>query len=218
MSTYGTMIARIADEVAEPKLVARIPNAILAAIRFYESQRFWFLEGESTASTVSGQENIAMPTDFLEPDVLTITYTPANIRFTLKRRPWSWMRHHQVDPDTTSRPRDWSYYADQIWLYPIPDQVYTLTISYLKRLTVLSALTDTNDWMTHAEELIRVRAKYDLFLNSARDYTAAAAMKLAVTEALSNLRGKSEQKISTGRLSFDDGLLTSRGDYQITYQ
>ena len=218
MSDLGTMIGRIADEITDPKVAARIPNAIQAAIRYYESERFWFTEGESTASTVINQQSYAMPTDFLEPDVLTITFTVDNIRFTLKRRPWTWMRLHLIDPDTTSRPRDWSYFADQIWLYPIPDQVYTLTLSYLKRLAALSAFADTNDWMVHGEELIRTRAEWDLMFHVAKDYVAAAAYETAVKNALFNLRGKSEQKIATGRLSFDDGLMTNRGDYQINYQ
>jgi hypothetical protein len=218
MSDLGTMIARINDELALPMVAARIPNAIQAAIRYYESERLWFNEGESTASTVASQQAYAMPTDFLEPDVLTITYTTDNIRFTLKRRPWSWMRLHQIDPDTTSRPRDWSYYADQIWLYPIPDQVYTLTMSHLKRLAALSAFADTNEWMTHGEELIRTRAEWDLLFHTAKNYKAAEALERAVEKALSNLRGKSSQKISTGKLSFDDGLMTSRGNYQILYQ
>ncbi len=44
------------------------------------------------------------------------------------------------------------------------------------------------------------------------------SLERAVENALFNLRGKSEQKIASGKLSFDDGLMTNRGSYNITYQ
>lgn len=210
------MIARINDELALPSVAARIPNAIQAAIRFYESERFWFSEGESTTSTVIDQQAYALPTDFLEGDALTLTQS--DIRYPLKRRPWSWMRGHNIDTNTTARPRNWAYYADQVWLYPIPDAVYTLTMSFLKRQSALSAFADTNDWMVAGEQLIRMHAKHDLLLNSAHDYKGAAALERPVDNALFNLRGKSEQKIATGLLSFDDGLVGRGDDYNINYQ
>ncbi len=215
MSDLGTLTARINDELAIPAIAARIPNAIQAAIRFYESERFWFTEGESTASTVASQQAYAMPTDFLEADYLTVTRS--DIRYTLKRRPWSWLRRQDIDATLKTRPQDWAYYADQMWLYPIPEQVYTITLGYLKRLAALVNFADTNDWMVAGEELIRTRAEWDLMFHSAKDYQAAAALSLAVDDALDNLRGKSEQKIATGRLSFDAGLV-GRGAYNINHQ
>ncbi len=217
MSNFGTLIARINDELAVAAVAARIPNAIQSAIRFYESERLWFTEGESTSSTVAGQQQQAMPTDFLEGDSLTLTVD--NIRYLLKRRPWSWMRGHNIDTLTTSRPTDWSYFADQIYMFPIPDLVYTLTMSYLQRLAALSGFTDTNAWMVHGEELIRERAKYDLMRQGpGKDLEMAALFKITSEDALRNLRAKSEQKIATGRLSFDPALTGGSGDYNVTYQ
>ncbi len=216
MSTYGAMIARINDELARPEIVARIPAAILSAIQFYQSERFWFTETEATASTVASQQNYAMPTDFVEADMLTLTQS--GIRYPLKRRPWPWIRQHTLDTGATGRPTDWGYYDDQIWLYPVPDQVYTLQLSYLQSLTTLSAYSDTNAWLTDGEELIRTRAMYDLLLNSAHDSAAAAAMKFRVDEALDNLRSKSEAKISTPRLSLDDSLIITGERYNINWE
>ena len=218
MSNYGEMQARINDEIGLPIVVARIPNAILSAIRFYENGRWWFTEGESTTPSVVGQNAYAVPVDFIAPDVLTITDTVEDVRYVLTRRPWSWMRHHLLDNDSLARSDDWSYYADQFWLFPIPDQAYTLTLSYRKRLTALSAFADTNEWMVEGEELIRSRAKWDLMAHTAKDYKGAEMMKGAEIDALYNLRRSSEQKIASERMSFDDGLLTSRGHYNINYQ
>lgn len=212
------MIARINDELGIPVIAPRIPNAIQAALRFYEAERFWFTEGESTASTVVGQQNYAVPTDYLEGDMMTVT--DDDLRYRLKRRPWTWYRAKLIDPDFKARPDDWAYYADQFWLYPIPDKVYTLTLSYLQRLTVPTSYTDTTDWFTHGEELIRSRAKYDLLMHSApeKDHNMIQRMERAEQRALFNLRAKSEQKTATSIMSYDDGLLASRGNYNINYQ
>jgi hypothetical protein len=216
MSDYGTIIARIGNELAVPALVPRVPDAIQAAIRFYESERFWFLEGEATASTVASQQAYAVPTDFLEGDALTLTNS--DIRYMLKRRPWSWMRRWNIDTTVTAQPWNWSYYADQFYLWPVPDAVYTLTLSYLKRLATLSAYADTNAWMTHGEELIRERAKYDLVSHGpVRDYQWLAQLQSCVDVAFRNLRAKSEQKVSTGILSVDQSLIQDT-PYNVNYQ
>ena len=83
--------------------------------------------------------------------------------------------------------------------------------------------------MTHGEELIRSRAKLDLFSHSllsvyhdpnkrAMIRDAIIVMRQATEDALFNLRGKSEQKIASTRLSYDQGLLTGRGNYNVNYQ
>ncbi len=218
MSDYGTMIARITDEIARPELIARIPATILSAIRHFEAERFWFKEGESTALTIAGQPNYALPADFVEPDILTVTDLAEDYRKTLKRRAWPWMRGNQVNTTTTSRPYDWSYYADQIWLYPTPDKVYRLTMSFLQRLDTLAAFADTNGWMTHGEELIRFKTKKDLYLYAPPDQQMALAMGLLEKEALKNLRQKSESKISSGEMSFDPGLSGGSDAYNINFQ
>jgi hypothetical protein len=195
---FGTMQNRIADELARSDLGAQIQSAILSAIRFYESERLWFNEGESTAGTVAGQQSYAVPSDFLEADTLTITIS--GNRYLLCPRPWAWMRDMSVASTSRGRPTDWSYYADQLWLYPVPDGVYTLTLSYLKRLAALAVAGDANAWMTHGEELVRARAKADVYAHVLHDFDEALAMKQLETEALGNLRVKSTKKLATGRL------------------
>lgn len=196
---YGTMQNRIADEIARTDLGAQIRDAIQSAIRLHESERFWFNESEATASTVAGQAGYAVPSDFLEADDLTLTVS--GNRYPLVPRGYDWLRQVSVTEASRGRPGSWAIYADQLWLYPVPDGAYTLTLSYLKRLAALSASGDTNAWMTHGEELIRARAKADLFANVIRDFDEAIAMKAVETEALANLRIKSAKKISTGKLT-----------------
>ncbi len=219
MSDYGTMIRRIANELLDDeRVLERIPDAIQSAIRYFESERLWFLEGESTTPTVDAQQNYAVPGDYLEADILTVTDSTSNVRFRLRRRPWLWLRDISVTESSKARPRHWAHYAEQIWLYPIPDQVYTLTMSFRKRLGTLSSYTDTNEWMTDAEELIRSRAKWDLVANVLRRPDEAMGMKAAEQDALGNLRDRSRQRIAAGKLSLDGALTSNRRSYNIQYQ
>lgn len=196
---YGTLQNRIADEIARSDLTAQIREAIQSAIRLHESERFWFNEAEATAQSVAGQAAYAVPGDFLEPDALTLSVS--GNRYPLSPRSYGWLRGAAINEAARGRPTDWAYYADQLWLYPAPDAAYTLTLSYLKRLPVLAASGDANAWMTHGEELIRARAKADLYANVIRDFDEAIAMKAVETEALANLRIKSAKKIASGRLA-----------------
>jgi hypothetical protein len=127
------------------------------------------------------------------------------------------MRQRNIDTDVSAQPWNWSYYADQIWLFPVPDAVYILRLSHLRRLDALTSYTDTNDWMTHGEELIRTRAKWDLLFHSLKDYQGAQVMKQAENDALRNLRSKSEAKIATGTMSFDESLVAT-GNYNINWE
>lgn len=206
MTDFGTMQQRIASEISHPEVAARIPDAIQAAIRHFEGERLWFNEGEKTASTVVGQRAYAVPTDLIEIDALTLTN--ADRREPMKRRPWEWIRLNDWDTSYTAEPGEWAYYADQLYLYPSPNAVYTLTMSCLQRLDALSGFTDTNAWMTHGEELIRNRAKSDLLLQTpVRDLELSLIYENRAEKERRKLRQKSESKISTGRLSLDPALV-----------
>lgn len=186
MSTYGTMQDRIASELKRSNLTSQIPLAIQSAIRYYEAKRFWFNEGEATTSTSTGTPNVAAPSDLIAMDTLTITVN--SWRYPITPRTWQWYRDTQTLATLyTNRPTDYAYYADQLWLYPTPDAAYTLTLSYHKKLTTLSATTDTNAWVADMEELIRSRAKWDLATNVIRSpeiaQMAAAVMSQAEAEA-----------------------------------
>lgn len=197
--TYGDMQSRIADEIARSDLTSQIQNAIQSALRFYESERFWFNEGESTAPTVANQAAYATPLDFLEADEFTLTDS-SGTRLPFTVLSFEDFRKRYVSNGLIGRPCHWTYYGDQFWLGPAPDAVYTLTLSYLKRLSTLSGSSDGNAWMVHGEELIRTRAKADLFANVIRSTDDAVAMSQLEQVALANLAVKSAKKLRTGKL------------------
>ena len=192
MSTFAILKARIADELARSDLTSNINSHVLDAIKHYERERFWWNEKRDTASTVSGTQSYAMPDSAAEfplifADQLTITVN-SNI-YELPQLNHSELVRRTANASHTGHPSHWSYFQDAVWLYPIPNGVYTLTLLYVGQLAALSADADTNAWVVTAEELIRSRAKHTLYRHVIRDREMADQMMLAERDALNNLRG-----------------------------
>jgi hypothetical protein len=201
MSDYGTMQSRIADEIARSDLTTQIARAIQSAIKFYSRERFYFNEAIWTQSSVASQRYYDVPDDFVEADMMKIRVS--GFEYELLKRDWNYLENVDTSPTYTGQPTDWAYFADQFRLYPMPDGVYTLSLSGLSSLSTLSADSDTNAWMVEGEEMIRNRAKADLFLSVIRTPESsadAAACKQMEMEAFASIKGRSNVRLSMGRV------------------
>lgn len=197
-ANYGVMQAEIAGDLTITGLTSEIKLAIQSAIRHYEQYRFWFNEGKATASTVNGTKSIAVPTDLIEEDTITITI---NSRvYELEKKTYQYIE--SIDTGgITGYPTIYANYADQWWLYPVPNGVYTLSASYLKRLSALSADADTNAWMTKADNLISVRAMREILIHKVQDIPKADSLIPFEQQALEALISETERKMASGKLS-----------------
>jgi hypothetical protein len=211
VATFGDMQTRISDDLGRNDLltstlngtVSPIANAIQSAIKHYESERFWFNEARATASTTApvasvGTPNYALPTDCIEFDSLSLTVN--GTRYALEQAPWSDIDELVGITAGFGAPNLYALYADQIWLYPVPDAVYTLTLSYLKSLSALSANSDTNAWVVEAEALIRTRAKVLLMLEVTKDPEGAAGLEALEQDLLTRLRSRTGRIVGTGHV------------------
>lgn len=209
MSDLGTMQTRIANELARSDLTTEIAAAIQTAITFYERQRFHFNEGKSTAATVANQQSYALPTDFLYEDLLEITVN--STKYGLTKQLYQDLERSTTLATFTGWPSFYAMYDEKLWLYPIPNGVYTLTMPYVKRLAALSLSADTNAWMTSAEEVIRQRAKAIVKVDVLEsDGAKAEAMRMQdrgsaclngmEQSALMMLRSEATQRMSTGSI------------------
>lgn len=216
---YGSMQARIADELARSDLTSQIKLAILSAITNYQRERFYFNESRSlTFSTVDSQEfytssDLASIPNLIDIDEIIFTQNSTN-RYPLLRATMEQLDWWSINPtSTTSLPTNFCYYAQQIRLYPIPNGVYTVRIESTVRLTPdpLSLDADTNAWMTDGEEMIRQRAKADINCNVIRDPDCLseargfAQMSQSYLSSLEKsaylaLRGETTQRTSSGRI------------------
>ena len=199
MSGYTDMQTRIADEIARSDLTSQIQLAILSAVKHYSKERWYFTETNTTFSTVAGTQTYALPTDFKAMERVRLTY-PTNSFQDLTYRPFEYLGQITSISTLTGPPQDYSIYAQQIWVYPIPDTVYTITEYYEQELASLSSSGD-NAWMVDGEELIRSRAKADVYENVIRDLPDdVSACRGREQEAYAALRGSSTTRTTQGRV------------------
>ena len=173
MSTFGEMIDRIEDEILRTDINSNVQSAIKSAIKHYESHRFWFTEGNNDAdsvATVTNSTTYTLSSEWIDIDSFTVEV--ASNEYQLIYRTTDWFREVNTNPSTvTGIPTDYAFHNDSFWLYPTANGAYPLRIYGHRKITELDSvgnmtLTDTtvtNGWFTHAEELIRNRAKYYLF-------------------------------------------------------
>ena len=163
--TYLDIQTRIADELDRSDLTSQIKLAIVSAVEHYEVERFPWAEviDTTTLTTTSSINYITPPTGFVQIDKLQLTLS--SYKYNMQRIGFEEWATKIASATTNSQPTQYCEYAGLIYLYPTPNSTYTMPISYVKRLTTLSADSDTNGWTNFAEELIRQRAKGDLQCN-----------------------------------------------------
>jgi hypothetical protein len=213
--TFGTMLDRIEDEILRTDLNSNVQSAIKSAIRHYESQRFWFTEGNNSGEVTTGSSNTATYTISAEwINIDSLTTTVASNEYQLIPRTADWFREINTNVLTvTGTPTDYAFHGNTFWLYPSPNSAYPLTIYGHRKITELDSsgdmtLTDTtvtNDWFTQAEEVIRCRAKYYLYADVLEN--PERAMFYGGEDSYGNTRGREGEALAA---------LTKRTKYKIS--
>jgi hypothetical protein len=199
MTTYGTMQDRIATELGRSDLTTSIQDAIQTAIKFYERRRFYFNETQGSFSASASQEYYGSADAAFIPKLVLIdslTITANGTSYPLYARDWSYIDKVQTNAGYTGDPVDYAYYNNKLRFYPIPYIGRTFNISYVERLASLTATTDTNAWVDDAEELIRCRAKRELYTHRVQKPEKAGLMKAAEDDALEALEGETFSRLS----------------------
>lgn len=212
MTTLGTMKSRIASETDRDDLLdsGAIEAEILSAIRFYRGYRFWFNEKRSTVTfnTVVGQTDYTSTENSHIPNLIRIDYvTCAQNSGDLQDVRWAHPRDMEMllgnAPLASARPYRYAYYEGVLRLYPKPDQIYPIRIAGVIRVNAPASDTEAdNPWMTEAEELIRARAKRNLYLNSmlGTENSQVQAMKSYEDEALDRLQRETSSRTQVNHI------------------
>lgn len=197
MSTLADMQASIATEIFRDDLGPSIATEIARAIRFYQRTRFWFNETRLlTFNTVAGQEFYGAGAEPRIPNLLQIDYVQAtqNSRPMMMTMASAEVLDLWAGTPSSGPPSQWAYFEGQLRVYPTPNQAYPIRVACLYRLDVPAASDATSPWVNDAEELIRSRAKRNLYLHSLGDVNMAQVMKSAEDEALASLLGESARR------------------------
>lgn len=202
MSDYGTLQARIADELTRTGLTEQIKKAILSSIAYYKRHSFRFNQTRANTTLVASQEYYGLPSDFIEMD--TAVLIDGDTRFLLEERSHYWIDDQLYSTTYTGRPYVLAVQADQFRVYPSPDaSPYQVLLTYTQHLGAPVYDADTSAWFTDGEELIRLRAKGDLLANIIRGpeaFQEAQFLRAREEEVLRGLRIAYKRSISSGRI------------------
>ncbi len=198
MTTYIDMINRIQDDLTNSAVtVAQIKNAIQSSISDWENTPFFFNQKTATFNTVNAQEYYSTADLADIPNI--VSFYSMELTISGYKRPVQPVDFAVIDDQQNGTilgsPFWYAYFTQQIRMYPIPDTAYTVTLSYLTKFAALVADSDTNAWMTSAEEMIRQAAKRRIALDILYDDTMAARCSAMEDEAFDTLAEESRQKL-----------------------
>jgi hypothetical protein len=177
--TLGAMKLRLKNEMDRSDLDDEIADAIKTAIASYAHERFWFNESrELSFATVNGQWQYDADDYPSLANVLRWDYVLAEVGdnyFTLMPMTPRQIEVLNGDGDFNGQPLNWSFYNNQLLIYPIPNDAFPIRIGGLIAKAAPASDAEANNvWMTHAEKLIRCRAKFELAQNVLSDGNQAA--------------------------------------------
>lgn len=185
--TFGDMYTRIAVELDRSDLTAPIKDAIVSAIDSYAQDRFAWNQRKFTISTVAGTDEYALPSTDVDAafirvmsiDHLMITISSG--RYEMVPRTTFYVDDLKANTTLQGRPKWYAIINQKLRIWPIPDAVYVMDgfgLCDINSITNTSATGVTNAWVDrlYGEEMIRARAKADLYENIIRNGEKAAAM------------------------------------------
>lgn len=204
MATLGEMITEIVEETRryDPNWSSRVRREIEKAVKFYQRERFWFNETrEITFNTVIGQEFYTLTDNPVIPNLIAIDYVTVTEGTTILELTHVSTRWHDTDDFTTAAnlPVEYSYTEGKLRLWPKPNKIYPIRVAGYPAGAPRAAFPASdaeanNPWMTEAEELIRSRAKRNLYLHHMGSRAKAEDMKAAEDEALRALRTETSRR------------------------
>ncbi len=205
MSDYGTMQARIADELVRSDLTTQIQRAILSALQYYRGKAFRWNQARATTTLTSGIEYYGLPSDFI--DLGTAILIDGTSRERLQERAYSWIDDNLASSSYTGRPYVIAVQSDQFRLYPTPNlSTYQVLLTYTYELDLPTGTNSAGAWFTDGEELIRLHAKVDLLQNVIRgqeSYAEASALMAREAALFKALRDEYKRSLSSGRIQPD---------------
>ena len=150
ISTFQELQDGVSNWLDRSDLSARIPEFItLAEAQMNRMLRIRLMEGRYTASTVKGQRNYALPTDYRQMRALRINQDPIRVLQYLSPQNMDsvWAGSY------TGTPCAYTIVANDIRLGPSPDSVLELDIDYYRAVSPLSGSNTTTTMLTQNPDI-----------------------------------------------------------------
>lgn len=194
-SAFKTMVA---NHLNRTDLTSIIATMSAVAVKKLEREGFWFQQSSTTVTTTSGTSTVNYPSDFIMEliDGFKDTGGSPLIKSDLATVD-AWIRY-----SASSGLPSWYAMSDKIYLYPIPDAAYALSLLYIKSLG-FPGDSSTNAWTDAAYDLTFWATIEETwrYLRNMEEQQKAMAQKLLV---LKDIRGQSGRLTGTGQVEYRD--------------
>ena len=193
------------DYLNRTDLTNETQRAIIRAINHYQYERFWFNQTATALTCVTTGNTVALPADFIALDMVTVKSSSAGYAagYIVQQRSMERVTYRNAFGTVSGMPQEVAVYNGALNLWPLPHSAYSLTVRYVNVLPPLSAGTDTNDWLSAAEDLIVFHATADMLQNVIRgrdqevqEMQAMEAMALQALTRARNIRLNTNEDLS----------------------
>ena len=201
MATLNELINNVITDLAkdgEEGITAAVSTAIDNSIAHHENTAWWFMETQTSDTTVDGTEYYDVPSDMASTE-LTLLIEVSNNTYPLIKRDMQLLDDWFVKSTIfTGYSTDYAIWKNQFRLYPVPNGAYPLTINYYQKLGA-PAGGSSNAWTTDAEMLIRARTEWQLLSLRYHDVEAATVAKQVEMDELRELKKTNQSRQMTGK-------------------
>lgn len=174
---------------------------IKEAIKYYKSERLYFLEALNTSITlVDGQETSSIPSDFVEELIFRLTGPQAR---RLCRLNYIELEEYRSQPNQTTVdgiPLYFALYEELFHYWPKPNSNYDTSLSYIKELPELITDSDSNAWTEQASRLIVAKATADIYINRLKSSSRAGDFVSLAKDELNRLISLNNKRNTSHRL------------------
>lgn len=205
--TFADMLDEISDEIDDTtgEYAAQIQKSIFNAIRFCEREPYYFNESlNESFKTAAGKwvyDGRDNPNIATAAGIAALYFKDHSSVFELKKVSPDRIEILQRINSSRGRPIIYTYFEQALRLYPTPAEEYTINMRLEPmRLDKIKTPDEPNKWFYEAYDLIRSRAKYEIYKNFIKDQNAAQIAYSDWKEADTALKAETSRRNGTGRI------------------
>ncbi|MCZ2328876.1 phage adaptor protein [Bartonella sp. F02] len=199
---FDHMLTLIQDEIDDTtnEYCIQIQDSILAAIRLCEREPFFFNEKKKTTfktqrgQTWYGEKDNPLIAGGMDIETMLLK-TKATTYTHLFYKSVENVQNEEGDHLSQGTPVCYTVFEQKIGLFPTPQEVNTVQIFYkTPRFVDGKNMQEGDFWCVHAFDLIKARAKYELYKNILKDPEAALVSYNDFQEQLQLLRCETSRR------------------------
>ncbi|WP_142416427.1 hypothetical protein [Bartonella massiliensis] len=207
---FAQMVNDIQDEIDDQtdEYVDQIQKAIFSALRFCERLPFYFNESrEVVLTTLKGKSRYGAAENPVIPKAVRIVdaYIYEDNHNKSKLLHVDPLVMEGVNDCNNGMPTQYSYFEQKLILYPTPDRVYSIRLILdPMRIKDIESTQEASIWFLEAYELIKTRAKYEIYTNIIKEPQMATAAFAMFQEQLDALKIETSRRKNLLKIQHTD--------------